>query len=127
MSGTRERYLAYVDALNERRFEDLEELLAERLTYNGEMVTREDYQRARREEVALVPDLRWELDLLVVEGDRVAARFAFTCTPSGPFLGLETSGRELRFAEHVFYRFEEGRIVEVVALVDRDAVRRQVQ
>ena len=125
-SGLRQRYLAYLAVLNERRFVDLVDFVAESLTYNGSPQTREQYQDQRRREAALIPDLRFDVDLLVVEDDRVACVLRFDCTPQGGFLGLPVSGRRIRFDEHVFYRFGDGLITEVRSLIDREAVRRQL-
>ena len=125
-SPLRQRYLAYLDVLNERRFGDLVDFVADDLTYNGNPMTREQYQDARSREVEVIPDLRFDVDLLVVEGDQVACVLAFDCTPVRPFLGFEPPGRRIQFTEHVFYRFADGRIVEVTSLIDREAIREQV-
>jgi predicted ester cyclase len=122
----RQRYLGYLDVLNERRWEDLAGFVADELTYNGRALTGTEYERERRDDVAAIPDLRFDVDLLVVEGDRVACRLAFDCTPERPFLGFDPPGRRVQFAEHVFYRFQDGRIVEVWSLIDLEAIREQM-
>lgn len=121
----RPRYLAYVDALNERRFADLGEHVAEELTYNGEPMTLAAYQDLLRGDVEAIPDLRYEVDLLVVDDAQVACRLVFDCTPVRRFLGLATPGRRVRFSEHVFYGYRDGRIVAVTSLIDREAIREQ--
>ena len=122
----RQHYLDYLTALDERRFEDLRRFVAPELTYNGEPTTLQRYQQERRAEAETIPDLRYDVGLLVVEGDEVAARLEFDCTPTAPFLGREPTGRRIRFVEHVFYRFERGLVVEVRSLLDVDSVRRQL-
>ena len=122
----RQHYLDYLAVLNERRFDDLVDFVAVGLTYNGRAITRADYQQSRREEVLAIPDLRFDVGLLVVEDERVACRLEFDCTPEGTFLGFEPQGGRVRFAEHVFYRFADGLIVEVTSLVDREAIRLQL-
>ena len=121
----RGHYLDYLAVLNGRRFDDLVEHVADELTYNGSPMTRTDYRHLLERDVAAVPDLAYVPGLLVVEGDLVACRLDFDCTPAGRFLGVEAAGRRLRFAEHVFYRYDGPRFVEVRSLIDRDAVRRQ--
>lgn len=37
------RYLAYLDALNDRRFQDLDNYVRDELIYNGQALTREQY------------------------------------------------------------------------------------
>ena len=120
------RYLDYLAVLNERRFDDLGGFVAERLTYNGEPIDLARYRRDRQDEIETFPDLRFEIGLLVVEGECLAARLEFDCTPARPFLGRAPSGNRIEFAEHAFYRFEHGLIVEVRSLLDVEAVRRQL-
>ena len=79
----------------------------------------------KSDDLEAVPDLRFEAHLLSTGGDLVACRLWFDCTPTSTFLGLEPTGRAVSFAEHVFYRFEGGRIAHVWSLIDRDAVASQ--
>lgn len=118
-------YRAYVDALNGRRFDDLGRFVQDRLAYNGDPRSLAQYRALLEEDVRVVPDLRYEIDDLVVAGDRVAARLGFDCHPSGVLLGVPVDGRRLVFAEHVFYRFDAGRIVDVRSLIDVETIRRQ--
>ncbi|HEY2204177.1 MAG TPA: ester cyclase [Pseudonocardia sp.] len=120
------RYLAYLDVLNERRFGDLDEFVQDELTYNGEVLTRQRYADMIAADARAVPDLRFEVRLLVVRDDVVACRLWFDCTPSGALFGLAPTGRRISFAEHVFYRFRAGRIAQVWSLIDRDAVASQL-
>jgi predicted ester cyclase len=124
-SRLREQYLDYIAVLNDRRFEDLVDFVAESLTYNGGPLTRSQYQDLLRRDVEAIPDLRYDVDLLVVEGDHVACILRFDCTPVHPFLGFQPPGRPIQFAEHVFYRFRDGLITEVRSLIDREAIRQQ--
>lgn len=118
-------YRRYIAALNDRRLDDLGEFVQEELTYNGRPMTRLDYRNMIAGDIAAIPDLRFEIRLLVVAGDQVACRLHFDCTPRGEFLGLRPSGRRISFAEHVFYRLREGKIAEVWSLIDRSAVAEQ--
>lgn len=127
MSQASERtYRRYLDALNERRFGDLEDLLHEELTYNGEGLGRGDYVAQRREEASRIPDLHYAIDLLVVEADQVACRIAFDCAPRGEFLGIQVNAQRITFVEHVFYRFRDGRIADVWSLIDTTSIKEQL-
>ncbi|MHC1561076.1 ester cyclase [Actinomycetospora sp. C-140] len=121
-----ETYRAYLACLNERRFEALDAFVHDTLLYNDAPMTRADYRDLLVGDVAAIPDLAFVADLLVVRGDHVACRLWFDCTPTGTFHGLEPDGRRVSFAEHVFYRFADGRIAQVWSLIDTDAVRRQL-
>ena len=121
-----ERYRRYIDCLNERRWDDLPAFLEETVTYNGEPWTAAEYRDGRIDDFDRIPDLRFHIGLLVVQGEHVAARLDFRCTPAREFLGFQPTGRTVEFSENVFYRFRDGRIAQVWSLIDREALRRQM-
>jgi predicted ester cyclase len=120
------RYRAYLAVLNDRRLDDLEHYVQDELTYNGAPMSRRQYQDLIAADVAAIPDLTYDAHLVVASGDHVACRLVFTCTPEREFLGFTPDGRRLTFAEHVFYRFEDGRIAAVWSLIDRAAIAEQL-
>ena len=119
-------YRAYLTALNERRLDDLVHYVDDELTYNGSAMTRRRYRDLLAADVVAVPDLVYDPHIVVVSGDRVACRLVFDCHPEREFLGFTPDGRRLVFAEHVFYRFRDGRIAEVSSLIDRAAIAAQL-
>jgi predicted ester cyclase len=127
MSEQLERiYRRYIDTLNDRRFGDLGEFVHDQMVYNGRSVTRQQYAAMLAEDVRAIPDLRYDIDLRVVDEHHVACRLWFECSPRGQFLGVDVNGRRVSFAEHVFYRVREWRIEQVWSLLDKDALIRQV-
>lgn len=128
------RYRAYLTVLNERRLDDLVEHVHDELTYNGEPLTRRQYQDLIAADLAAAPDLFYDGQLVVAAADpagnavggQVACRLVFDCAPRGEFLGFRPDGARLRFAEHVFYRYEQGRIAAVRSMIDRAAVAEQL-
>lgn len=58
------------------------------------------------------PDIQWTLEELIIEGDRVAARFTMRGTHLGSFLGVPPSGKTIEVNAVNFYRFADGQIVE---------------
>jgi len=119
-------YLAYLDALNARRFDDLADYVCDELTYNDESLTRRQYADMIAGDARAVPDLHFDAQLLVVADDTVACRLWFTCTPTSTFFGCTPTGRPISFGEHVFYRFEGRRIAHVWSLIDRAAIAAQL-
>ncbi len=127
MSDQLERtYREYIAALNDRRFADLDRFVHDQLTYNGESWSRARYQELLADDVERIPDLHYEIQLLVVGPDQVAGRLWFDCAPVGEFLGIDVGGRRVSFAEHVFYRFRANRIEHVWSLIDTDGIRTQL-
>jgi predicted ester cyclase len=119
-------YRAYLEVLNDRRFDELTAYVHDDITYNDEPITRSQYQRNRADEVDTIPDLAFQIGTLVVQGNHVACRLWFECTPVRAFLGFEPTGATISFAEHVFYEFDGGRIKQVRSLLDRAAVASQL-
>jgi len=119
-------YRDYLRCLNERRWSDLDEYVADDLSYNGNRMTLADYRALLDADTRATPDLQYQPELLVADGDMVACRLHFQCTPRHTFLGIEPTGEQVCFAEHVFYRFDGRRIVEVWSLIDKDAIREQL-
>jgi predicted ester cyclase len=121
------RYRAYLDVLNERRLDDLVHFVHDRVTYNDEVLTGRAYRDLIAADIAAAPDLVFDPHLVVVSGGRVACRLVFRCTPRDHFLGFTPDGEALHFAEHVFYRFADGRIAAVWSLIDRWSIAAQLR
>lgn len=120
------RYRSYLDALNERRLDDLMDYVQDELSYNGEKITRRQYQDLIAGDISAIPDLIFDAQIIVATDEHVACRLVFNCTPQQEFLGFSPNGQQLRFAEHVFYHFRDGRIAAVWSLIDRPAIEAQL-
>ena len=105
-----EHYRRYIDTLNERPVGRLEPFVHEQVIYKRESKSLSEYRALIEDAVAAASDLVFRIGLLVVEGEMVAAKLDFDCTPKGCFIGIETDGRRVAFSEHVFYRFSGGKI-----------------
>jgi len=78
-------------------------------------------------DVAQIPDLVFDIRILVATPPRLAARLWFDVAPKAHFLGLPVNGRRVCFAENVFYEFHEGLIREVWSVVDKAAIESQLK
>jgi len=116
--GLRSQYTAYVAALNERRFGELDRFVADDVVHNARPLGIQGYRGMLEDDVATFPDLFFGVAHLAVDGDLVAARLRFDVTPVEPFRGFAPTRTGAQFSEHVFYRFVEGRIAEVWSLID---------
>lgn len=119
-------YRRYISYLNDRRADELGKFVHEELTYNGKPMTRLGYQNLIAGNIAAIPDLYFNIHLLIADGDQIACRLRFDCTPQSEFLGLQPNGKFISFSEHVFYRFRDGKIYEVWSLLDRSAIEKQL-
>jgi predicted ester cyclase len=73
-----------------------------------------------------IPDLRFEIALLIADPPLIASRLHFDCTPRGMLFDLPVNGRRVKFAENVFYEFVERRIRRVWSIIDKAAIARQL-
>jgi predicted ester cyclase len=121
------RYREYLDALNQRRLDDLVHYVHDQLTYNGKSLTRQQYRDMIATDIAAIPDLVFDAHIIVADDHRVACRLVFHCTPRHTFLGFAPNGERLSFTEHVFYHFIDGRIAQVSSLIDRYAIQTQLR
>jgi steroid delta-isomerase-like uncharacterized protein len=58
------------------------------------------------------PDLRFEIEELVAEGDIVAGRLSMSGTHRGPLMGMPPTGRSVRANHMHFVRVRDGKAVE---------------
>jgi predicted ester cyclase len=58
------------------------------------------------------PDLRFTIDDLVAEGDRVTIRWTLRATNTGPLFGRPPSGQPVELAAIVIFRIANGKITE---------------
>lgn len=72
------------------------------------------------------PDLRFEVELVLGEGDYVAARWTATGTHSRPWGGLEPTGRSVDYTGVNIFRFENGRVAEIWNFRDDLGLREQL-
>ena len=73
-----------------------------------------------------IPDLCFDIRLLISEPPHIASRLHFDCTPSGVLFGLPVNGKKVQFAENVFYEFLDGRIKNVWSIIDKAAIESQL-
>ena len=59
------------------------------------------------------PDVRWNIDQMVGEGDVIAVALTSTGTHRGTFWDCAPTDKKGRVTQHLFIRFEGGKIVEI--------------
>lgn len=121
-----EIYRRYIACLNAQDWGLLGNFVGSDAVHNGRPLGLSGYQAMLEKDFDEIPDLHFHIDLIVAEPPFIASRLAFSCRPKGKFLGLEVNGRRVSFCENVFYRFREGRIVEVWSVIDKAAIEAQL-
>jgi len=72
------------------------------------------------------PDLHHTIHELVAEGDRVAVRWTMKGTHRGAFSGIPATGKPVAFSAISIYRFQDGKIAQLWAQVDRLGLLQQL-
>ncbi|MGD2041056.1 MAG: ester cyclase [Anaerolineae bacterium] len=72
------------------------------------------------------PDIRFEVEALIAEGDIVAARILYTGTHRGEWKRIPPTGKQITVREMMFFRFEDERIVEAWEVTDEFSQREQL-
>lgn len=119
-------YRDYIACLNQQDWPKLERFVHADVAHNGRPFGLAGYRRMLEKDFAEIPDLRFEIRLLIAEPPHLASRLAFDCTPAGVFLGLPVNGRRVSFSENVFYEFRDGKIWRVWSVIDKAAIEAQL-
>ncbi len=123
-----QRYWRYIGCLNARKLDELDEFVHEDIEYNGAPMTRDEWKAGPiLGTLEAMPDFRWSIGELVIEGDRIAARLTDTGTLAVEWMGLPPTGRSVAFTEMVFYTFTDGRMSEIWSVFDAVGVKAQLQ
>jgi len=72
------------------------------------------------------PDIQWALDELILDEDKVAARFTMTGTHRGTFFGVPPTGKPIRVKAINIYHFLNGQIVEEYGQPDLLGLMQQI-
>ncbi|HCJ30045.1 MAG TPA: ester cyclase [Pseudomonas sp.] len=119
-------YRDYIACLNAKDWPNLGRFVHEDARHNGKQVGLSGYRALLERDSSDIPDLRFNIELLVAEPPRVASRLQFSCTPKGRFLDLDVNGLKVSFSENVFYEFVDQKIVEVWSVIDKAAIEAQL-
>lgn len=105
---------------------ELRQFVHEDAVHNGRRLGVSGYRAMLERDFDDIPDLYFDVRMLISDPPFVASRIEFACSPKGLFLGLPVNGRRVSFAENVIYEFRDGKIVEVWSIVDKAAIEAQI-
>ena len=119
-------YRAYIACLNRQDWPELGQFVDDGAIHNGRRLGLSGYRAMLERDFDDIPDLHFNIEMLVREPPYVASRLAFDCTPKGVFLGLPVNGKRVSFTENVIYAFRDDKIVEVWSVIDKTAIEAQL-
>jgi steroid delta-isomerase-like uncharacterized protein len=86
-----------------------------------------DYLKGRAQSLFnAFPDVKFVIEAVVQQDDRLAARVTLEGTHQGEFAGIPATGKRMKVYDFAMYRTVGGKITDVWSLVDMQALRDQV-
>jgi predicted ester cyclase len=119
-------YRSYIACLNARDWSSLGRFVHAEARHNGRRIGLSGYREMLERDCEDIPDLHFDIRLVIAEPPHIASRLQFDCSPKGVFLGLPVNGRRVSFTENVFYEFLDGRIANVWSVIDKAAIEAQL-
>ncbi|MFC7882996.1 ester cyclase [Streptomyces sp. NPDC057376] len=128
MSDTdlRDFYQRYVDALNAREFDRMDEFVHESIVMHSEPSSRTALVAQLNSIVDAVPDFHWEVQELAINGDSIAVRAINTGTPAKEWLGAAPTGKAIEIVEYAIYRVHDGKFLHMSAVHDAETMQKQL-
>jgi predicted ester cyclase len=121
-----EIYRAYIACLNQQNWPKLGQFVDDEAIHNGRRIGLSGYRQMLERDFDEIPDLRFNVQMLICDPPYIASRLGFDCAPKGMFLGLPVNGKRVSFAENVFYEFRNGKISQVWSVIDKAAIEAQL-
>jgi predicted ester cyclase len=122
-----EFYADYIEALNTRNFDKMNEFVADEVTLNGQPGTRDAVVADQKSIVEAVPDFHWNVQELLVDGNRAGARLVNTGTPTKTWHGVEPTGASFENVEYAIYEIRDGKFVDMTFIHDSADAERQLR
>jgi predicted ester cyclase len=119
-------YQAYLTCLNDQDWDNLGQFVHDKAIHNGRELGLSGYRAMLEKDFEDIPDLHFSADMLLCDPPFIGCRIVFHCSPKAEFLGLRVNGRRITFSEHVFYKFENNKIIEVWSVLDKAAIAAQL-
>jgi predicted ester cyclase len=119
-------YERYIEALNARQFDRMDEFVHDSIVMHSEPSSRAALVAQLNSVVDAVPDFHWETQELALNGDSLAARLVNTGTPAKEWLGAAPTGKSIEIVEYAIYKVRDGRFLHMSAIHDAEALRKQL-
>jgi predicted ester cyclase len=119
-------YRNYIACLNRQDWPMLGQFVHHDVVHNGRRIGLSGYLEMLERNFDEIPDLHFNIRMLIADPPYIASRLSFYCTPKGGFLGVQVGGKRVSFTENVFYEFREDKIREVWSVIDKAAIEAQL-
>jgi steroid delta-isomerase-like uncharacterized protein len=118
------------DVLNQGRLERADDLVIEDFVeldpLPGQSQGREGLKQVVGELRTAFPDMHWNVEEMIAEGEKVSTRFTWTGTQQAPFLGIPATGRQVVVKGVVIDRLVAGKMADSRILMDTLGMMQQL-
>ena len=128
MTPNKDLLTRYFDAYNRDAMAELDELVSPTYVHHSsdQPLTLDQFKRGSAWLRKALSDLRVDVDEMIEEGDRIAARYVLRGTHRASMLGEEVTSKAVAFNGCTVYRIADGRIAEDWEALDEAHLFRQV-
>jgi predicted ester cyclase len=119
-------YRDYIACLNKQDWPRLGQFVHDEVIHNGRRVGLSGYREMLERDFDEIPDLYFNIQLLISDPPYISSRLGFDCAPKATFLGLHVNGKRVFFAENVIYEFRSEKIAQVWSVIDKAAIEAQL-
>jgi len=99
--------------LNRQDWQKLGRFVHDDVIHNGRRFGLSGYRAMLEKDFEEIPNLYFNIQMLIADPPRIASRLSFDCTPKATFLGFHVNGKRISFAENVIYEFLGKKIREI--------------
>ena len=118
------------DVINQGHLERADDIVVEDFVeldpLPGQAQGREGLKEAIRQMRSAFPDIRWTVDEMLAEDDKVFTRFTWSGTHQGAFLGVPPTGRRITVKGMIIDRLAAGRMADSRILMDSLGMMQQL-
>jgi len=130
----RKQVAPFYEMLNQPAAKDLKALSEQALSPDWKSYSSETEFKGRDGFVAqvggfgkLIPDLKWDIKDVLVDGNRIIVRSEASGTPVGPFFGVAPTGKSFRIMTIDIHTIKDGKAITAHHVEDWAGALRQLQ
>ncbi len=114
------------DIWNNGNMAAIDEVIAADYVSNGQPIGRDGFTQFVTAVRSAFPDLRFTINDMVAETDKLAVRYTGHATHQGEFSGIPATGKSITITGIDMFRIADGKIVEEWLRFDRLGMRQQM-
>ena len=119
-------YWSYIACLNNQNCPNLEQFVHDEVYYNDQRIGISGYRDMLERDFIEIPDLHFDVQLLISDPPYIASRIGFNCTPKRKFLDPPVNEKRVAFTEDVFYELHEKKVRQVWSVIDKPTIEAQL-